>query len=230
MPDISITGPDGTFSAYLAVPQSGSGAGVLMIQEIFGVNQDMRDHCDARAAEGYIALCPDLFWRQKPGIQLTDQSEEEWAQAVALYQALDYAKAVEDLKTSLGYLRNLEGCTGKVGAMGFCLGGYLTYLMATRSDTDCNAGYYGVGIDTRLNEQDQITSPTLLHIAEEDKFVPPPTQALIKEGLAGNAQVIIHSYPGMDHAFARHGGTHFDADAARLANERTAALFRANLG
>ena len=229
MPDISITGPDGSFSAYLAVPQSGSGAGVLMIQEIFGVNQDMRDHCDARAAEGYFSLCPDLFWRQKPGIQLTDQSEGEWAQAVELYQALDVPKAVEDLKTSLDYLRELDGCTGKVGAMGFCLGGYLTFLMATQSDTDCNSGYYGVGIETRLGESSQITRPTLLHIAEEDKFVPPPTQAQIKDGLADNALVTLHSYPGMDHAFARHGGTHYDADAARLANERTAALFTANL-
>lgn len=230
MPDISITGPDGSFSAYLAVPKSGSGAGVLMIQEIFGVNQDMRDHCDARAAEGYFALCPDLFWRQKPGIQITDKTDEEWAQAFELYQGLDVPKAMEDLKTSLAYLRGIDGCSGKVGTMGFCLGGFLTYLMATQTDAECNAGYYGVGIETRLSESSKITSPTLLHIAEEDKFVPPPAQQQIKDELADNTNITIHSYPGMDHAFARHDGTHYDAQAAQLANDRTAALFKANLG
>lgn len=229
MPDVTINGPDGSFSAYLAEPASGSGPGILMIQEIFGVNQDMRDHCDAMAAQGYIALCPDLFWRLKPGVQLTDQTDAEWQQAAELYQALDPDKAVEDLKQALSHLRAMDGCSGKVGSMGFCLGGLLAYLMATRSDTDCNIGYYGVGIETRLGEADRITAPTLLHIAEEDKFVPPEVQRQLQDGLKDHPAVTLFSYAGMDHAFARHNGTHFDAEAAALAEGRSRDLLRASL-
>ncbi len=226
MPDVTIKGPDGSFSAYLALPETGSGPGILMIQEIFGVNQDMRDHCDAMAGQGYVALCPDLFWRLKPGVQLTDQTDAEWQQAAELYQALDTDMAVEDLKQSLTYLRGLDACSGKVGSMGFCLGGLLAYLMATRSDTDCNIGYYSVGIETRLDEAAQITAPTLLHIAEEDKFVPPAIQRQIHDGLKDHAAVTLYSYPGMDHAFARHNGTHYDADAALLAETRSRDLLQ----
>jgi carboxymethylenebutenolidase len=227
--NLVIESPKGPFSAYLAAPENGIGAGVLMIQEIFGVNQDMRDHCDAMAEQGYFALCPDLFWRQEPGIQLTDQSDAEWQRAAELYQGLDVDKAVDDLVASLARLRDLPGCSGKAGSMGFCLGGLLAYLMATRSDADCNAGYYGVGIEQRLGEAAQIGAPTLLHIAEEDKFVPKDAQRQIKDRLEPHANVTVYSYPGMDHAFARHKGTHYDEDAARLANGRTAALFSAAL-
>src|SRR3546814_20082157 len=95
MPDITIKVPDGEFSGYLAKPASGKGPGILVIQEIFGVNKDMRDHCDNFAAQGYVALCPDIFWRQEPGVQITDQSEEEWQHAFKLYQGFDFAKGVE---------------------------------------------------------------------------------------------------------------------------------------
>ena len=230
MPDITIESPDGQFSAYLASPQSGSGAGVLVIQEIFGVNQDMRDHCDALAAEGYFALCPDIFWRQEPGVQITDQSEEEWQQAFSLFQGFDVDKGVEDLIVSLKHLRAIEGCNGKVGTIGFCLGGKLVYLMAARSDADCNVSYYGVGLEELLGEADQIKSPTLLHIAEEDEFCPKEAQAKVKAALADHSQVTIHSYAGANHAFARHNGVHYDAAATSSAEERTRACFSAALG
>lgn len=229
MPEITIEGPDGTFPAYLAIPQNKSGPGILAIQEIFGLNQDMREHCDAWAARGYFALCPDLYWRQEPGVQLTDQTEEEWQKAVRLYFAVDVDKAVEDLQTSLAFIKDIEGCSGKVGTMGFCLGGLLTYLMATRSPSDCNVGYYGVGIDEKLDEASRISAPTMLHIAEEDEFVNKEAQTKIKTGLAGNSHVTIHSYADQNHAFARHRGTHYDAAAAQLANQRTFDMFEANL-
>ena len=165
MPDITITGPDGDFGAYLAVPASGSGPGIIVIQEIFGVNADMRAHCDGLAAQGYLALCPDLFWRQEPGIQITDQSEAEWQRAFELYQGFDVDLGMQDLAASLAHLRALDGCTGKVGCIGFCLGGLLAYLMATRTDADCAVGYYGVGIQDKLDEAGNIGAPTLLHIA-----------------------------------------------------------------
>ncbi|MCR9241482.1 MAG: dienelactone hydrolase family protein [Rhodobiaceae bacterium] len=229
MPNITIKSADGEFSAYLAVPKAKSGPGILAIQEIFGVNQDMRDHCDAWAERGYFALCPDLYWRQEPGVELTDQTDEEWQKAATLYYAVDVDKAVEDLQTSLATIRDMDGCTGKVGTMGFCLGGLLTYLMATRSTSDCNVGYYGVGIDEKLEEASNISKPTMLHIAEEDRFVNKEAQTMIKDGLKDIPLVTIHSYADQEHAFARHKGTHYDADAAQLANDRTVAMFDKHL-
>eukprot|EP00439_Symbiodinium_sp_Y106_P089930 s1_g2466.t1 len=229
MPYITLNGEDGDFAAYLAIPKTQKGPGILAIQEIFGVNQDMRNHCDAWADRGYFALCPDLYWRQEPGIELTDQTDEEWQKAASLYYAVDVDKAVEDLQTALAAIRDMDGCTGNVGTMGFCLGGLLTYLMATRSSSDCNVGYYGVGIDEKLDEASNITKPTLLHIAEEDRFVNKDAQTKIKDGLKDNALVTIHSYAGQEHAFARHNGTHYDAEAAALANERTVAMFETHL-
>ena len=128
MADITITAPDGgNFGAYMAAPASGSGPGLVVIQEIFGVNQVMRDICDGFAADGYIAVCPDLFWRQEPGIQLTDKSEEEWSRAFELMNGFlpNFEQGVGDLGATLAHVRGLDGCTGKAGAVGYCLGGSL---------------------------------------------------------------------------------------------------------
>ena len=229
MPDILITVPDGKFSAYLALPKQAPAPCVLVIQEIFGVNKVMRDLCDGFAAKGYVALCPDLFWRQEPGVQLTDQSDAEWQRAFKLMQGFDQAKGVEDLIAALGHLRKRGESTGKVGTVGYCLGGRLAYFMATRSTADCNVGYYGVGIETVLDESAAITRPLLMHIAEKDRFVPPEAQKQILDRLSKHPRVQIHVYPGCDHAFAREGGAHWNADAARLANKRTDDFFAKHL-
>jgi carboxymethylenebutenolidase len=229
MPDIEISCPDGKFSAYLAAPKRGSGGSILVIQEIFGVNKDMRDHCDRLAADGYFALCPDIFWRQEPGVQITDKSEAEWAKAFELYKGFDVAKGVADLKVALAHLRKVKGCNGKAGTVGFCLGGLLAYLMATESDADCNVAYYGVGIDERLGAAKKIATPTILHIAAEDGFVSKEAQAKINAGLKGHPHVTIHTYPGVDHAFARNNGVNYDKAAADLAEKRTSACFKAAL-
>jgi carboxymethylenebutenolidase len=228
--EVTIAAKDGgSFSGYLAEPQSGKGAGIVVIQEIFGVNMVMREICDDLARSGYFALCPDLFWRQQPGIQLTDQTDADWNRAFQLYKGFDEAKGVDDLIQSLAHLRKVKGVSGKVGTIGYCLGGKLAYLMATRSDADCSIGYYGVTIEIALREAAQIKKPLLLHIAEKDQFCPPEGQAKIKNALAGNTHVTIHSYPGCDHAFARIGGAHYDPDAATLANGRSEAFFKTNL-
>ncbi len=229
MPDITITGPDGDFGAYLALPASTPAPGLLVIQEIFGVNKVMRDICDGLAAQGYAACCPDLFWRIEPGIQITDQSEAEWQQAFGLFNAFDVDKGVVDLIATLGQLRGHEACSGKVGSVGYCLGGKLAYLMAARSDADCNVSYYGVGLDELLEEAQQITRPILLHVAAKDQFVPPEAQQKIQSGLSGHPQVTLHVYEEQDHAFAREGGAHYDAAAAQLANARTADFFKEHL-
>jgi carboxymethylenebutenolidase len=231
MPDIKIKAADGgTFSGYLTLPKSGKGPGVVVIQEIFGVNEVMRRISDDVAAQGYVALCPDLFWRQEPGIQITDKSEAEWQRAFQLFQGFDQEKGMDDLKATVATLRAHEACAGKVGSIGFCLGGRLAYLTATRTDVDCAVGYYGVGIEGLLGEAKNIKKPLLLHIAEKDKFVPPEAQAKVKEGLAGNPNVTIYSYPGLDHAFARVGGHSYVKEAADQANARTAAFFKQHLG
>jgi carboxymethylenebutenolidase len=231
MSELTIRAADGGgFSGYLATPKSGKGPGILVIQEIFGVNKVMRDIADGFAAQGYAALCPDLFWRQEPGIQITDRTKEEWARAFQLYQGFDEAKGVDDLKATLAHLRKLPACTGKVGAVGYCLGGKLAYLMATRSDVECSVGYYGVGIDKALDEAGKIARPLMLHIAEQDEYCPPAAQQAIKAALGKNARVTIHSYPGVDHAFARNGGEHYDKAAAESANKRTADFFKQHLG
>ncbi|WP_119460543.1 dienelactone hydrolase family protein [Rhodospirillaceae bacterium SYSU D60014] len=233
MPDILVDGPDGSFSAYLAKPP-GLGAGdaqpaVLVIQEIFGVNAVMRGICDDLAGEGYVTLCPDLFWRQEPGIQITDKTDAEWERAFELFRGFNQAKGITDLIASLDHLRGIPGCSGKAGTIGYCLGGKLAYLMATRSNADCNVGYYGVGIQAALGEAAAITEPLLLHIAEEDEFTPKEAQAEITESLSRNSNVTIYTYPGVDHAFARVGGAHWDEAAATLANERTSAFLKKHL-
>lgn len=231
MPDIKIKAADGgTFSAYLAEPKSGKGAGVLVIQEIFGVNKVMRQISDDLAAQGYFALCPDIFWRQEPGVQLTDQTDAEWARAFAFFKGFDEAKGIADLKASLAHLRGIKGCTGKASTVGYCLGGRLVYLMAARSDADCNVSFYGVGIQNNLDEAKNIKKPTMLHIAEKDSFVPPEAQTQIKTALAGHPHVTIHTYAGQEHAFARIGGKHYDKAPADLANKRSTEFFKIHLG
>ncbi len=229
MPDITIQGSDGSFGAYLAVPTRNPAPGVLVAQEIFGVNQVMRDVCDWLAGAGYIACCPDIFWRIEPGIQLTDKTEAEWARAFELFQLFDVDKGIDDLQAGLSHLRQHEACNGRVGSVGYCLGGKLAYLMATRSDVDSSVSYYGVGLDELLEEAGNISQPLLLHVASEDKFVPKAAQDKIKAGLAGHAKIDLHVYEGNDHAFARTGGEHYDAAAAQLANQRTLDFFKETL-
>jgi len=231
MSDITIRAPDGgSFTGYLALPKGGRGPGIVVAQEIFGVNAVMRAVCDALAAQGYAALCPDIFWRIEPGIQITDKTEAEWKRAFELFNLFDVDKGVGDLKAGLAQLRSHPACTGKVGSVGYCLGGKLAYLMATRSDVDCSVGYYGVGIQDMLSEAKNIKKPLLLHIAGKDEFVPPPAQAAVKAGLKGNPNVTIYDYPQCNHAFARVGGQHYDKQAADQANQRSAEFFKRHLG
>lgn len=232
MADITIQGPDGGFGAYMATPSSGSGPGIVVIQEIFGVNQVMRELCDGYTAQGYIAVCPDLFWRIEPGVQLTDRSEEEWQQAFALMNKFlpEFEKGVGDLKAAMAHLRGLKECTGKVGCVGYCLGGSLTYAMACMSDTDASVGYYPVQIDDHLPYAGNIGKPAMFHVAEKDGFCPPESQAKIAEAFAKNPNITLHTYAGVDHAFARPGGGNYDRAAAELANRRTAELFKSALG
>jgi carboxymethylenebutenolidase len=228
--EITISVDGGSFHAYVARPELESAPGLLIAQEIFGVNAVMRELADTYAKAGYLAVVPDLFWRQSPGIQLTDQTESDWAEAFKLFQGFDQDKGIDDLIATLQALKNLPGCSGKVGSVGYCLGGKLAYLMATRSNTECNVGYYGVGIEQALDEADQIQHPFLLHFAEQDKFGTSEARLEIQAQFSNTPNVTIYVYPAVDHAFARPGGQTYDEAAATLANQRTLDFLKANLG
>lgn len=219
---ISITAHDGgSFQAYIARPENTPAPVVIVIQEIFGINQELRDKCHELAAQGYIAVCPDLFWRIEPGIELVDSVPEQLQRAFDLYGQFDVKNGIADLKSTLDQVRKLDGSNGKVGCTGYCLGGKLAFMMATHSDIDASVSYYGVAIETMLDDSANIKAPLLMHIAENDQFVPPEAQAQIKGVLSDNPHVEIHSYPGADHAFARGNGMHYNEAAATLANGRT---------
>ncbi|MGB3508556.1 MAG: dienelactone hydrolase family protein [Microcoleaceae cyanobacterium] len=218
------------FSAYLKTPVSTPAPGLIIIQEIFGVNEVMRNIADEYAEAGYVAIVPDLFWRQEPGIELTHKSKDDWEKAFQLYQNFDENKGVDDLISTMKTLKELPECTGKVGSIGFCLGGKLAYLMATRSQTECNVSYYGVGIEKNLDEAANIQYPLILHIAEKDEYVSPQIQSQLTVELANHPLVTIYSYPNANHGFARIEGQHYAAEAATLAQSRTMELFKQCLG
>jgi carboxymethylenebutenolidase len=218
----------GSFDGYLALPASGYGPGIVVLQEIFGVNAYMRSVADWYAAHGFVALCPDLFWRLGRDIQLTDKGDD-WNKAIELYQQLDVAKAVDDSAAAMNFLREHPACSGRVGAVGFCLGGNLAYLLSARFKPDCAVGYYGVGIEKELDEVSNLTTPLMLHIPGQDRNCPPEAQAKIHAALDNNPLVKLCDYPDRGHAFARPGGEHYDAAAAELANLRSLEFFVSHL-
>jgi carboxymethylenebutenolidase len=233
MTEITIAAADGSgsFFAYVAEPATKPAGAVIVIQEIFGVSDSLRLIADAVADQGFIAVAPDLFWRLEPRVNLSDRTQAEWDKAFALLNAFDQDKGVDDLTATLAAARKLAGCNGLAGTMGFCLGGRMAMMMAQRSDADCNVSYYGVGLEGLLAEgAGGITRPLLAHIAENDKFVPKAAQGTILAALAPNPVVEAHVYAGVDHAFARIDGQHWNGRAAAIANGRTAAFLSRWLG
>lgn len=218
-------GSGSAMPAYLA-PAAGDTrrGGVVVLQEIFGVNANMRAVADDFAARGYDAIVPDLFWRQEPGVQLNPASEEDRARATELMKGLDQGLAVEDALAAARHLRTLEGATGKVGAVGYCLGGKLAYLLAARPGIDGAVSYYGVAIQGALELAGALKAPLLLHIAAEDHLCPPEAQAAIHETLGSRGDVTIMDYPGVGHAFARRGGGTYNEAAATRADGATEAF------
>lgn len=228
--DIRASDGSGSFKGYVAVPASGKGPGIVLCQEIFGVNASMRAVADYYAEEGYVVLAPDLFWRQAPGIEL-GYTEADYKRAFELYKGFSEDKGVEDVGAALKALRGLPECAGKTGVLGFCLGGKLAYLAACRLDeVACSVGYYGVGIEKNLDELSRVRGRLVLHIAGNDAFCPPAAQQAISSALAGKPGVEAYVYPGVDHAFARPGGDHHDKAAALMAHQRSITAFRAEMG
>jgi carboxymethylenebutenolidase len=226
---VTVNTPDGSFQAYLASPKVLPAPAVVVIQEIFGVNADLRDTCDELASQGYLAVSPDLFWRMEPGVDITDQSEAEWKKGFGFYTAFDREAGVADIASTMETARSLPGANGKVGLMGYCLGGLMTFITTARKGADVSVVYYGGGIEKHLDEANNIKNPLLIHLGEEDEYIPKDAQRAIIEAFKDNTSARVFTYPGCMHAFARHRGIHYDKTAAALANGRTADFFKLHL-
>lgn len=224
--EIRITAADGgTFAGYLASPPRSAAPGLIVLPEVFNTNPHIRSVVDGYAADGFVALAPDVYWRQEAGSYLA-YTDEGRAKAQSLRSRLDTDQFTRDLGDAIAALRARPQCSGKVGVMGFCLGGMFAYLASTRLSIDAAVSYYGVQIDQHLGEADRLKCPLLMHFAEIDPHVPPQTVSAIQARLGGESNVSIHIYPGTEHGFNRQGYPPYNEAAATQARERTVAHFR----
>lgn len=214
--------------AYVARPAGAPKAAIIVIPEIFGVNPGIRQKCESWAGEGYLALAPDIFWRFAPGIELDPDVPEQLQEAFGYFGQYDPDLGIQDIEAAIRHIRGTEG-VGKVGLVGYCLGGRMAYMAAARTDIDASVGYYGVMIDQMLGESHAIANPLMLHIPTADHFVGPEAQAAIHAGLDSHPKVTLHDYPGLDHGFAAEMGDRRDEAGAQLADGRTRAFLAANL-
>jgi carboxymethylenebutenolidase len=227
---ITIEGHGGAFTAYIARPKTLPAPAVVVLQELFGVNADIRKHCDELAEQGYLAVAPDLYWRQEPGVDLNVTSEADWDHGLRLYSAYDRDAGVRDIKDTIDAVRNLPECNGKVALLGYCLGALMVFMTAVRNDgIDAAVWYHGADTEKYLGEVDGLHAPLLMHLAEEDEFISKTAQAEIKAALSKKPNTAIYSYPGQKHAFSRHSGAHYNAAAAALANGRTSEFLNQQL-
>ncbi len=218
-----VVKPSGT------LPNSTPRGAIIVIQEIFGVNPGIAKKTEAWAAAGYLAVAPDVFWRQQPGLEFDPDIPEEFQQAVGYMMKHDFDLGIRDVEAVIHWIRRDQG-VASVGLEGFCMGGKVAYMAAARTDIDASVGYYGVGIDQMLNESHALAKPLLLHVPTADGFVTPAAQAAMHAGLDSNMHVTIHDYEGLDHGFADTFGARRNIEGAKLAEKRTAAFFAANVG
>ncbi len=217
-----------SFGAYVARPAGTPRAAILVIQEIFGVNPGIRQKCDKWAVAGYLAVAPDLFWRFRPGIELNPDVEAELNEAFGYFGTYDPDDGVKDIEATIHWIRREAGVP-KVGCVGYCLGGKLAYMAATRTDVDASVGYYGVMIDQMLHEAKAIAHPLMLHIPTADHFVSAEAQKAMHGALDSHPKVTLHDYEGLDHGFATESGQRRNEDGAQLADSRTAEFFAQHL-
>lgn len=220
---------DACIPAYVAYPKQTARAAIIVHQEIFGVNKGIRKKADDWADRGYLAVAPDAFWRQQPGVELDPDIPEQFQEALGLMNKHDFDAGIRDIEAVIHWIRQQEG-VAKVGFVGFCMGGKVAYQTATRTDIDATVGYYGVMIDQMLNEKHAIANPLMLHIPTADGFVPPEAQKAMHEGLDDHPKVTLHDYDGLDHGFASEFGARRDEEGASLADKRTVEFFAQHLG
>ena len=198
---ISVPAGNGqSFDAYLSLPPTGKGPGLLLIQEIFGVNEHIQAVADQYAADGYCVIAPDIFWRSEKRLDL-DYDQAGFEKGLALLGAMQLDLAAKDMAAAVQLLRSHQACTGKVGSLGFCMGGLLSYVAAAEAGVDTAVCYYGGGIHQHLNKAKTITAPVLFHFAAQDSYIPSSAVAAVRKTMAGrdNVRVVVH--PGVDHGF-----------------------------
>ncbi len=222
MPEIQINALDGSsFSAYAAQPAGKNGPGIILIHGIFGLTSGLRAHCDALAAQGYLAICPNLFSRQLHGKESADLCEEDSEQAEIFYNNFDVDAGVDDLLAVLAHLRCTPNCGGKIGALGACLGGRLAFLMAARSDVDCAVGYDNVGMEDLLGELCDVRLPLMLHFGEQDSLMSEAAREKILKRTKRNASIQTYTYPDAGHSFVRKTSPNYHPENAQLAEKKT---------
>jgi len=230
MDHITVKGQGGTFDAYISKPKILPASAVVVLQELFGVNADIRRHCDELSEQGYLAVAPDLYWRQESGVDLNVTSEADWQHSLRLYSAYDRDVGVKDIKDTIDAVRNLPECNGKVALLGYCLGALMVFMTAVRNDGIVAViWYHGADTEKYLGEVDGLHAPILMHLADEDEFISKAAQAEIKAALTKKPNATVYSYPGQSHAFSRHNGKHYNAAAAHLANGRTSEFLNRQL-
>src|ERR1700761_5549468 len=224
-----INSPDGSFRAYIAWPPIQPAPAVVVLQELFGVNADIRATCDELAKKGFVAIAPDLFWRQEPDVDLDVRSEADWQHGLRLYGAYDRDAGARDVAQTIHAAANLPKSTGRVALQGYCLGALMAFITAARHEVAAAVAYHGGDTEKYLDEVSSLRAPLLMHLGEEDEFISKPAQAQIKAALAKKPNATVFTYPGQRHAFSRHNGTHYNATAAVLANGRTSEFLNRHL-
>ncbi len=227
--EIPTLSGDAKIPAYVARPSGPPRGAIIVYQEIFGVNKGIRKKTDDWAARGYLAVAPDAFWRQEPGVELDPDQEGVMQTAFGYMQGHDFDQGIGDVEAVIHWIRREEGVQ-KVGFVGFCMGGRVAYQAAARTDIDASVGFYGVMIDQMLNEKHAIANPLMLHIPTADGFVPPEAQKAMHEGLDDHPRVTLYDYDGLDHGFASEFGSRRREEAANLADQRTQEFFAEHIG
>jgi carboxymethylenebutenolidase len=225
---IDVTASDGKkFHAYLALPSSKKAPGILLIQEIFGVNHHIKSVADKWAKEGFVVLAPDLFFRMQPDFEV-GYGEEDMKKAFELYHRFDEKQALDDLSCALESLRKLPECTGKLGVIGFCLGGKMTYRVAAHNKIDAASSYYGGGINQMLDEMPQIACPMLMHFGAKDQHITSDAVDAIKKAAQSKTNIQIFVYDA-DHGFNCDERKSYDKASADLAFTRSLDLMKTHL-
>lgn len=216
---------DGKFQGYLCLPPSGRGPGIVLLQEIFGVNEHIRGLADNFAQAGYVVLAPDVFWRSQRRVSFGyDRAERE--QAMALMKETDLSIATSDIGTAVSKLRWLDGVVGKVTAIGYCYGGLLAYMAAASGSVDAAVAYYGGGIQNRLEHADSIEVPILFHFGALDAHIPMSAVKSIEQAFAGRDNATVYIYPDADHGFNAGVRASYHEASAKLALRRTFAFLK----
>ena len=217
---IDIPADGDSFQGYLALPRTGTGPAVIILQEIFGVNGHIRSVADQYAADGYVALAPDVFWRTQPRVELGYEGADR-EKAMELLQKTKLDAAVADVGAAADALGALPEVTGKIAAIGYCFGGRLAYLAAAQGSVDLAVAYYGGGIQNALDKADQVKVPMQFHYGELDAHIPVSAVGEVRERFAGRNDAEVFVYPNADHGFNCGDRASYNAHASALAHGRT---------